>query len=157
MSTYLVRPLRVAMGVGALLIVSACSSGSGIPVSAKGRVPGDHGKLLPKLSCWIQAADNSGSGTVVISVAVPAGQKVNCPKLAGVVRAGVHMDYQEATAKASVTSPVPMGQLSGNEVCQGSLTYSSGSSSFYSATVFDFGSGGFGPSVLETNVQNIVC
>lgn len=60
-----------AVGAG----ITACSSGGTHPASATGRAPGDNGKLLPRISCYIGSLNDSETD---ISVVNPGGGAGNC-------------------------------------------------------------------------------
>jgi hypothetical protein len=99
----------VALGVG------ACGSGGTHSASATGRVAGDNGKLLPTLSCWLDASPRTGGENTVISLAIPAGKKVDCDGVADGFQGTLGSNYT-----VSAVSSVPTNELP-RPTCRGSL------------------------------------
>lgn len=111
------KPQMTTLGL-LVIMLTACSAGHGL-FSGSGRVPGDHGRLLPKLSCWIDA-NTKGDSSDVISLAVPAGEHVNCRSAARGLQASLRSGVMNTGYTASVTSPVPVSQLP-SQLCRGTL------------------------------------
>jgi hypothetical protein len=98
--------------------VAGCSSGGALSASATGKVPGDNGKLLPKISCWIQVESTSPGGDVsVLSVVNPNGGKVNCQSVISELNGSLD-GYAAAT-----TTPLPADEMDPTQVACSGLYY----------------------------------
>jgi hypothetical protein len=128
-----VRSVASVVVLAAAVAVSACSSRGTHSASATGRVPGDNGKLLPTISCWIGVSATSGGYDSVIGVVNPNGGNANCNTVISELDQSLPSGFA-----ATVTSPLSKGEMDPSEVgCSGMfygdrvtafITYSGGDS-----------------------------
>ena len=111
-----------ALAVATLGFVG-CSSGGSSAASpgeahsaATGRVTGDNGKLLPTVSCWVDAGNTSGGDSSVIAVVNPNGGKADCNAVISDLNKSLPTGYA-----ASITTPLSQDQMDpSNVTCSGS-------------------------------------